>query len=102
MKIRMLAEAEGEVEAARRYLNKQSLGLGARLLNELADSLAAVSANPLAFPKLETLPDDQPYRRALLATLRYAIVYEVLATEIVVVAVVHTSREPNYWLGRLK
>ncbi|OYV87832.1 MAG: plasmid stabilization protein, partial [Planctomycetia bacterium 21-64-5] len=30
----------------------------------------------------------------------YAVVFEVLHDEILVVAVAHTRREPNYWLGR--
>ncbi len=55
----------------------------------------------MSFVKLETLPSNEPYRRALLPTFRFAIVFEVFQEEIVVVAVPHTSREPNYWLPRL-
>jgi len=52
------------------------------------------------FPKLETLPPDQPYRRALLTVFRYAVIFEMVDDSIVVVAVAHTSRAPNYWLSR--
>ena len=100
MILRILAEAEAELEAARSYLNVQSLEVGARFLDDLAERLAAIAENPLRFPKLETLPEDQPYRRALLTVFRYAVVFEVLDDTIVVVAVAHTSRAPNYWLGR--
>lgn len=100
MILRILAEAEAEIDAARRYLNEQSIGLGTRFLDEVSQALNAIAATPLAFGKLETLPDDQPFRRALLPTFRYAVVFEVLDTEIIVVAVPHTSREPNYWLPR--
>jgi len=100
LNLRILADAEVEIEAARRYLNEQSIGLGGRFLGALADTLKQVSERPISFAKLETLPDHLPYRRALLATFRYAVVFEVGAEEIVVVAVAHTSREPNYWLGR--
>jgi len=48
---------------------------------------------------METLPDDEPYRRVLLRTFRYADIFEILADEILVVAVAHTSRRPNYWLN---
>jgi plasmid stabilization system protein ParE len=98
--LRILANAEAEIEAARRYLNRQSLELGGRFLDDLAERLAAIAEDPLRFPKLETLPDDQPYRRALLTVFRYAVVFEVLDKTIVVVALAHTSRAPNYWLGR--
>ena len=100
MILRILAEAEAEIEAARCYLNRQSLELGSRFLDDLAERLAAIAEDPLRFPRLETLPENQPYRRALLTLFRYAVVFEVLDDAIVVVAVVHTSRVPNYWLGR--
>jgi plasmid stabilization system protein ParE len=99
--LRILAEAEAEVDSARQYLNQRSPELAARFLDEFADALDAIAPRPLSFAKLETLPSDQPYRRALLASFRYAVVFEVLQSEIVVVAVAHASREPNYWFGRL-
>jgi plasmid stabilization system protein ParE len=98
--LRILAEAEAEIEAARCSLNRQSRTLGSRFLDDLAERLAAIAENPLRFPKLETLPGDQPYRRALLTAFRYAVVFEVHDNTIVVVAVAHTSRAPNYWLER--
>jgi hypothetical protein len=100
MNLLILAEAEAEIEAARCYLNGQSLGLGGRLLDDLAERLAAIVENPLRFPKLETLPEDHPYRRALLTAFRYAVVFEVLDGTIAIVAFAHTSRAPNYWLMR--
>jgi len=100
MILRILADAEAEIEAARCYLNQQSRDLGKRFLDDLAERLAAIAETPLRFPKVETLPADQPYRRALLAVFRYAVVFEVLDDAIVVVAVAHTSRAPNYWLSR--
>lgn len=100
MILRILADAEAEIESARQYLNKQSAALGGRFLDELAESFDAIQSRPLSFAKLETLPSDQPYRRALLATFRYAVVFEVLDDAILIVAVAHASREPNYWFGR--
>ena len=69
-------------------------------MDDLAQTLSAIGESPYRFQKLETLPDEQPYRRALLTIFRYAVVFEVMADEITVVAVCHTSREPNYWLAR--
>jgi plasmid stabilization system protein ParE len=66
----------------------------------LSERLDAIALRPLSFAKLETLPGDQPYRRALLTTFRYAVIFEIIEDGIVVLAVVHASREPNYWLGR--
>jgi plasmid stabilization system protein ParE len=96
----ILTEAEEEIEEARKYLNRQSHGLGRHFLDDLAGTLAAIAADPLRFPKLETLPDDSPFRRALLHVFRYAVVFEIIDDLVVVVAVAHCSREPNYWLRR--
>lgn len=99
MKVRILAEAQAEIEAALQYLNAQTQGLGSRFLNELAAALAAIEARPLSFATVETLPGS-PHRRALLATFRYSVVFEVLDHEILVVAVAHASRAANYWRDR--
>jgi plasmid stabilization system protein ParE len=98
--LRILPEAEEEIEEAREYLNRQSRGLGRRFLDDLAARLADIAATPLRFPKLETLPDDSPFRRALLRVFRYAVVFEILDQEVLVVAVAHCSRKPNYWIRR--
>ena len=100
MKLRLLAEAEAEIESARRYLNRQAHELGTRFLDDLDLTLLDILERPASFPKMETLPDEEPYQRALLSTFRYAVIFELLAGEILVVAVAHTSRRPNYWLNR--
>ena len=102
MNLGILAAAETEVVRARDYFEGKVPGLGSQFLNDLAVTLSAIAEQPLRFQKLETLPEDQPYRRALLAVFRYAVVFEILTDKIVVVAVCHTSREPNYWLARRK
>jgi toxin ParE1/3/4 len=99
--LRILADAEDEIESARQYLTRQSYRLGGRFLGEVADALDEIAARPESFSKLETLPDDSPYRRALLSTFRYAVIFEILSDEVLIVALAHTSREPNYWLDRL-
>ena len=102
MKLRLLAEAEAEIESARRYLNRQARELGTRFLDDLDLTLLDILERPASFSKLETLPDDEPYQRALLRIFRYAVIFEIHADEILIVAVVHTSRRPNYWLNRRK
>jgi plasmid stabilization system protein ParE len=100
--LRILIEAEKEIEEAREYLNRQSRELGRRFLDDLAARLAVIAADPLRFPKLETLPDESPFRRALLRVFRYAVVFEILDDTVLVVAVAHCSREANYWIPRTR
>jgi len=98
--VRILEDAEAEILQARVYLEQQVPGLGGRFIDDLEITLAVIGCQPLIFPLLETLPDSSPYRRALLTVFRYAIIFEIAGEEILVVAVSHTSRRPNYWLGR--
>jgi toxin ParE1/3/4 len=98
--IRILAEAAAEIESAHEYLTSQASRLGPRFLDDLAETLDAIAERPESFSKLETLPDDAPYRRALLSIFRYAVIFEILSDEVLVVAIAHASREPNYWLNR--
>lgn len=97
MKIRILIEAEAEIQSARRYFNSHATALGSRFLDDLEETLQKIEANPYGFPKLETLPDSEPYQRAIFKVFRYAVIYEILPDELLVIAVVHTSRKPNYW-----
>jgi hypothetical protein len=76
--LRILAAAELEIIEARQHLDEKLSGLGGRFLDDLAETLSAIVEEPLRFPKLETLPHDQPFRRARLAIFRYAIVFEIL------------------------
>ncbi len=101
MNVRILAEAEEEIESARQYFNGQVFALGDRFLNELEETLERIETDPGSFPKLETLSTDEPYRRALLKVFRYAVIFEILDGDIVIVAMAHTSRRPNYWLRRM-
>jgi hypothetical protein len=81
-------------------LSDRSSRLGDRFIADLQETLDAVADRPERFSKLETLPGNSPYRRALLSIFRYAVVFEILTDEILVVAVAQTSREPNYRLDR--
>lgn len=100
MKVRIHPEAAAEIELARRYLDAQRPGLGGRFLEEVSQAFSAICDRPLSFAKLETLPQDAPYRRVRLGTLRYVVVFECVEDGVDIIAVSHGSRAPNYWLGR--
>ena len=70
MKLRLLIEAEAEIEAVRQYLNCEARGMGSRFVDDLELTFTQILERPAIFPKLETLPAEEPYRRALLQTFR--------------------------------
>ena len=100
MNVRLIAVAQAEVIAARDVLNQVSRELGDRFETELRSAFQMIAERGSGCPTLETLPDGLPFRRVLLKKFRYAVVFVIATDEVVVLAVVHTSRKPNYWLGR--
>jgi toxin ParE1/3/4 len=100
MNVRLIAEARVEIIAVRDVLDEVSRDLGDRFEAELESAFHVIAERGAGYPTLETLPDGLPYRRLLLRKFRYAVVFFIDNHEAVVLAVVHTSRKPNYWLGR--
>jgi hypothetical protein len=67
MRFRLLAEAQAEINEAREYLNGQVPELGERFLDDLELTFREIRLLPRRFPKVETLPSDEPYQRAILS-----------------------------------
>ena len=64
------------------------------------EAVQRIRIDPLAFALLETLPDEPNVRRFLLNRFPYAIIYEVVSTEIRILAVAHARRRPQFWEKR--
>ena len=99
MILRVLSIAEAEATEAASWYDDQSIGLGELFLAEYAAALSAVEVAPLRFGLLETEPAGR-FRRCILRRFPYAVIFEVLSEEILVLAVAHTSRQPGYWRDR--
>ena len=102
MKLHLLEAAKAELREVVAYYNELSTGLGDELLREVEEALAAIEAEPLRFGKMETLPRRNDVRRALLAGFPYYVPFQTVGDEILIVAVAHVSRKPNYWRRRLR
>lgn len=93
--VRFHAEAEVELAAEAMYYEERSPGLGERFAGEIETALELVSEFPLM---------GSPYRyntrRVFPKTFPFAIVYQVLASEVVVLAIAPFPRKPAYWRGR--
>ncbi len=77
------------------WYQKQADGLGDDFLNELESAYQAVSELPNTWPKFQN-----KFRRFLLSKFPFSIIYQVSNESIYVVAVMHNSRKPKYWLKR--
>lgn len=80
-----------------RFYRDQSPEIAVRFDRDFALVLSAVSERPL-------LGTPHPYntRRKLFSRFPYAVIYTIGLEEVVVHAVFHQHREPEYWADRLE
>lgn len=83
------------IEAARFYETRRA-GLGDQFLDCLTAGLTQIQRHPCAWRKIRG-----EVRRRLLKRFPYGIIYVPGSQVIHVVTIMHLSREPDYWMGRL-
>ncbi len=89
-------EVTSEIKASYVWYQGQALGLGDDFLNELESAYQAIKEFPQAWSSFQ-----KGFRRFLLASFPYSVIYKKNSGIIYVVAVMHNSRKPGYWLGRM-
>lgn len=89
-------EAKIEYFEAIAYYEERQTGLGARFTIEIEDTIQRILESPLRWQEVE---DD--IRRCLAHTFPYGVLYAVEESRILLLAVMHHSREPNYWSNRI-
>ena len=89
-------EAETELLEVARYYEKQASGLGEEFLAKLERVLTVLKAHPEI-----GAPAQSGTRRAFTRRFPYAVVYLPESSRIIVVAVAHSHRRPDYWRRRL-
>ena len=91
---RLVAEPRAGLDVAATfdwYENEQA-GLGHEFLDELRVAYDRIVGGPLAYQDLRS-----GIRRALLRRFPYAVYFAVEGTVIIVLAVLHVSRDPAEW-----
>ncbi len=86
----------GEVQETYSWYEQQAAGLGDDFIGELEAAYESIKSLPETWPKF-----GKRTRRFLLTKFPYAIVYKPSISICHVVAVMHQSRKPGYWLGRV-
>lgn len=95
MKLHFLQPAQDELDEAIAYYDAEVPGLGHVFLLEALATLQRIRQYPEGWHLLS--PNT---RRCRLRRFPYGIVYAVLDTEIIVIAVAHLHRKPGYWCNR--
>lgn len=95
--IRFAQPASEEFEAAIRWYEQRTTGLGREFYDAVVAAIDLISVHP----EIGTTRQSPPATRHLvLPRFPYQIVYRVKPDDLYVVAVAHTSRRPGYWKGR--
>ncbi len=89
-------EISSEIKASYSWYQEQAAGLGDDFIVELESAYEAITELPETWPKFQ-----KGFRRFLLTRFPYSIVYKHTAENIFVIAVMHNSRKPGYWLSRI-
>lgn len=100
MPVQWLSEAELELTEAVFYYEDCRTGLGSRFHAAVSQVITQIGERPDAFPLYEAKRTKRPYRRARIPRFPYLVVFEIRPTEVLIVAVPHTSRLPGYWANR--
>ena len=95
MNIRLLEPAQAELDEAIGWYAGQAPGLGDAFLLETLKILKLIEQFPDAWHPL--MPN---IRRCRLSRFPYSVVYTLDAADLLVLAVAHQHRKPNYWRNR--
>jgi len=94
--LEFLDEALAEAEEAARWYAERDASAAFGFSDELIGAVTQIERAPHAWP-----PYEHSTRRFLLRRFPFSVVYWVDNNRIVILAVAHTSRRPDYWRNRL-
>jgi toxin ParE1/3/4 len=96
MRVTLGRRARREAFEAAQWYEEQDLGLGDRFLKELQVAQHRVSLNPDMY---RCFRGDM--RKCRFDIFPYLLVYKISGDAVKIIAVMHTSRRPDYWQDRL-
>jgi toxin ParE1/3/4 len=94
--IRFLPEAEAELLRGVEYYSAAGGGAGSKFLRDVEVAVEMAATHPDSAP----LSSDGTRRRRV-KNFPYSVIYRVVAEEILIVAVAHHRRKPDYWTKRI-
>jgi len=97
VKVRFLEIAEIELDQAIHWYKAQAPGLDNAFLIEVLSAADRIARLPEAWHRL-----GEGVRRCRLSWFPYGLIYTVDNGDILVLAVAHLHRRPDYWRDRLK
>jgi plasmid stabilization system protein ParE len=99
-KLIIKADAYEDIAEAFEYNEQQVRGLGDRFWNELQSCFSKIEKNPTHYGYSDELP-GMIFRDVRMEKFPYKIYFEVIGFEVVILAVFHGHRNPDYIKKRL-
>ena len=96
-KIESDSVVEADIEAAFDWYEGEELGLGLEFLEEVRSAYDRILDRPFKYQDLRS-----GIRRALTRRFPYAIYFSIEGEVIVILAVLHTARDPVEWQRRIQ
>ena len=96
MMVEFLAEAEEEMMEAAVFYQEQAEGLGEKFLDDVERATQLLSEQPLIGQQI-----DNHLRRFLLHRFPFSLIYSSELSGVLIIAVAHQRRRPDYWQERL-
>jgi len=97
MKILFLELAEQELYASQEYYEEQQTHLGNKFKSEVYNSLKRIQKFPNMFVKVK-----KDIRKCIINKFPFNILYSIEDDYILVIAIAHHHRYPDYWTDRIK
>ena len=97
MQLIFLALARDELAEAKHFYNLQQQGLGESFKREAEAAARLIQDRPLAW-QIEA----EPVRHFIFDRFPYKMLYIIRDEQIVVIAIAHQHRQPDYWIERIQ
>lgn len=94
-------DAYAELEAAVRWLEGEREGRGRRFYESVQRRVAQASRLPKSGAPITGLGTEYDVRCYTIREFQYRVVTARIENNLVVVAIAHTKRRPNYWRSRV-
>jgi len=88
-------EALNEYAEAVRYYTEQRVEIAQAFINVIEDTVYRIRVSPTRYAKI-----DEDVRRCMVRKFPYGVLYTIEQDYILILAVMHYSREPGYWKSR--
>ena len=95
-RMRMVSVAEQEMLEAAAYYEQQAEGLATAFYDQIEQASFEIARNPETWPLI-----SETIRKRSVGRFPFILLYRIDPDEIIIQAVMHTSRNPKHWQRRI-